>query len=145
MSHVRRNHLMLVVAGLLLFALPVIAHHSVSAEFNPDKVITLKGVISKVEWINPHIFIYLDVKDEEGKATTWMLQSLPPMFFRGSGLTKEALLNNKQEATVTAFPAKDGTRAYGFLLKMSYPDGHFYNFSPGGDGKGGSATGGVSK
>ena len=129
---------MVAVAAVLLTALPLLAHHSVTAEFNPDKVITLKGVISKVEWINPHIYIYLDVKDESGKMTTWMFQSLPPMFFRGSGLTKETLLNNKQEATVTAFAAKDGTRAYGFLLKMSYPDGHFYSFSPQNDGKSGA-------
>ena len=126
----RTTGLLFAMATALLCSAPAIAHHSVSAEFNPDKVITLKGVISKVDWINPHIYVYLDVKDQSGKTTTWMLQSLPPMFFRGSGLTKDALLSNKQEATVNAFPAKDGTKAYGFLLKMSYPDGHFYSFSP---------------
>jgi Family of unknown function (DUF6152) len=130
--------LLFAMAAIAICTAPAIAHHSVSAEFNPDKVITLKGVISKVDWINPHIYVYLDVKDESGKTTTWMLQSLPPMFFRGSGLTKDALLNNKQEATVNAFPAKDGTKAYGFLLKMSYPDGHFYSFSPQSETPGGT-------
>jgi len=123
-------------AAALFCALPVVAHHAVSAEFNAEKVITLKGVVSKVDWVNPHIFIYVDVKDESGKVTTWRLQSLPPMFFKNSGLTKEKLLDGV-ETTVTAYPAKDGTDDFGFLLKLSYPDGHFYNLG------GGAAPGGA--
>ena len=114
----------------LASALPLVAHHAVSAEFDSSKVVTLKGVVSKVDWVNPHIFIYLDVKDESGKVTTWRLQSVPPMFFKGSGLTKEKLLDGS-EATVTAYPAKDGTEAFGFVLKLAYPDGHFYNLGGG--------------
>ena len=93
------------------------------------KTVTLRGVVSKVEWINPHIFIYVDVKDDAGKTTTWALQSLPPLFFRGSGLTKDVLLSNKQEVTFTANPAKDGSQAYGFLTKLGYPDGHVFSMS----------------
>lgn len=120
----------LAAAAALLCSLPLVAHHAVSAEFNAEKIITLKGVVSKVDWVNPHIFIYLDVKDESGKVTTWRLQSVPPMFFKGSGLTKEKLLDGS-EATVTAYPAKDGTEAFGFVLKLAYPDGHFYNLGGG--------------
>src|ERR1700747_1468630 len=57
----------------LLCALPLLAHHSFSAEFDAGKTVTLHGVISKVDWINPHIFIYVDVKDDAGKTTTWAL------------------------------------------------------------------------
>ena len=114
----------------LLCALPLLAHHSFSAEFDSAKTVTLRGVISKVDWINPHIFIYVDVKDDAGKTTTWALQSLPPLFFRGSGLTKDVLLSNKQEVTVTANPAKDGSQAYGFMTKLAYPDGHVFSMSP---------------
>jgi hypothetical protein len=114
----------------LLSSLPSAAHHAVSAEFNSEKILTLKGVVSKVDWVNPHIFVYLDVKDESGKVTTWRLQSLPPLFFKGSGLTKERLLDGT-ETTVNVYPAKDGTDAFGFLLKLSYPDGHFYNLGGG--------------
>jgi len=123
-------------AATLALALPLLAHHAVSAEFNSDKVVTLKGVVSKVDWVNPHIFVYFDVKDESGKVTTWRLQSLPPLFFKGSGLTKAKLMDGS-EATITAYPAKDGTDDFGFLLKLSYPDGHFYNLG------GGTAPGGA--
>jgi hypothetical protein len=92
--------------------------------------------VSKVDWVNPHIFVYFDVKDESGKVTTWRLQSLPPLFFKGSGLTKAKLMDGS-EATITAYPAKDGTDDFGFLLKLSYPDGHFYNLG------GGTAPGGA--
>jgi len=126
----RKKCLALAAIAALSFALPVLAHHAVSAEFDASKVVTLKGVVSKVEWVNPHIFIYFDAKDESGKVTTWRLQSLPPMFFKNSGLTKDKLLDGA-ESTVTAYPAKDGTDGFGFLLKLTYPDGHFYNLGGG--------------
>jgi len=114
----------------LACGLPLLAHHAFTAEFDGSKTVTFRGVVSKVDWVNPHIFIYVDVKDDAGKTTTWELQSLPPLFFRGSGLTKDLLLSNKQEVTVTANPAKDGTKAYGFMTKLSYPDGHVFSMSP---------------
>lgn len=117
-------------AIILISAAPLIAHHAVSAEFDASKIVTLKGVVSRVDWVNPHIFIYVDAKDDSGKVTTWRLQSAPPMFFKGSGLTKEKLLDG-QEATVTAYPAKDGTDGFGFLLRITYADGHFYNLGGG--------------
>jgi hypothetical protein len=124
------NRLVLAAATTLVWVVPLAAHHAVTAEFDPSKTITFKGVVSKVEWVNPHIFVYVDVKDEAGTTTTWMLQSAPPLFFKGSGLTKNTLLGNNEEVTVSAFPAKDGTRAYGFLLKLTYPDGHFFSMTP---------------
>src|SRR5258708_373632 len=125
-----KNRVWWTAVAALLGVLPLLAHHSFTAEFDGSKTVTLHGVLSKVDWINPHIFVYLDVKDETGKTTTWALQSLPPLFFRGSGLTKDVLLSNKQEVTVTANPAKDGTQAYGFMTKLSYPDGHVFSMSP---------------
>lgn len=121
------NRLQWAAVAVLACALPVFAHHAFTAEFDSDKTVTLRGTISKVDWSNPHIFIFLDVKDDAGKTTTWELQSLPPLFFRGSGLTKDVLLSNKQEVTVTAYVAKDGSPAYGFMTKLSYPDGHVFN------------------
>ncbi len=126
----RKICLALAASAALFCAWPLAAHHAVSAEFDASKVVTLKGVVSKVDWVNPHIFIYVDVKDDSGKVTTWRLQSVPPMFFKGSGLTKDKLLDGS-ETTVTAYPAKDGTDGFGFLLKLTYPDGHFYNLGGG--------------
>lgn len=126
----RKICLALAAAATLACAIPLAAHHAVSAEFDASKVVTLKGVVSKIDWVNPHIFVYVDVKDQSGKVTTWRLQSLPPMFFKGSGLTKEKLMDGS-EVTVTAHPAKDGTDGFGFLLKLAYPDGHFYNLGGG--------------
>lgn len=124
------KRLLWVGIAVLACALPILAHHSFAAEFDSGKTVTLHGVVSKVDWINPHIFVYVDVKDDNGKTTTWALQSLPPLFFRGSGLTKDVLLTNKQEVTVTANPAKDGSRAYGFMIKLAYPDGHVFSMNP---------------
>jgi len=124
------NLQVLAAAALLACIVPLAAHHAISAEFDPSKTITFKGVISKVEWVNPHIFIYVDEKDEAGKTRTWMLQSVPPLFFKGSGLTKNVLLDNKDEVTVSAYPAKDGTPTFGFLLKLTYPDGHSFTMAP---------------
>ena len=125
-----KNRLVWAGVAALACVVPVMAHHSFAAEFDSSKTVTLRGVVSKVDWVNPHIFVYVDVKDDSGKTTTWALQSLPPLFFRGSGLTKDLLLSNKQEVTVTANPAKDGTAAYGFMTKLSYPDGHVFSMSP---------------
>ena len=123
------NRLGWAAVAALACALPVIAHHSFSAEFDASKTVTLHGTISKVDWVNPHIWVYVDVKDDSGKVTTWALQSLPPLFYRGSGLTKDVLLSNKQEVTVTANPAKDGADS-GFMTKLAYPDGHVFSMSP---------------
>src|SRR3954470_10922192 len=64
-------HAMGVMAGLLLWGVSVFAHHSFAAEYNANKPITLTGAVTKVEWMNPHIFFYVDVKDSAGKVTNW--------------------------------------------------------------------------
>ena len=57
--------------GLLCSVVPVVAHHSVAGEYDQNKVVTLKGTVSKIEWTNPHARIYVDVSDPNGKVTTW--------------------------------------------------------------------------
>lgn len=118
------------LAGSLVVAAPALAHHSPSAEFYMDKTVEVKGVITKVDWINPHVFVYMDVTDASGKVTHWSLQSLPTRFFHQSGLTKETLMGDgKQVVTATVNPAKDGTN-YGWMMKLTFADGRYFTLMP---------------
>src|SRR5262245_56440871 len=90
------------VAAVLTASPPLGAHHSVPGQFDMSKSATMKGVISRVEWINPHIYISLDVKDADGTTTTWSLETLPTAMMRKAGLTKESIAGQPGEmVTVT--------------------------------------------
>src|SRR5262245_13033350 len=111
-SHVCASLILLAVVG---FASPTpLAHHSVSGQFDLSKTATLKGVISRVEWINPHIYVYLDV-EENGGTSTWKLETFPPSQMRRFGLTKELITGKVGEVvTVSILPARDGTKNLGY-------------------------------
>jgi hypothetical protein len=112
---------------MLAFASPSWAHHSVSGQFDTTKPIVLKGVVSKVDWMNPHVYIYLDVKEQDGSVTTWALSSLPTAMMRKAGLSKETLIGAPGETvTINAVPARDGTKHLGWISKITYADGHFF-------------------
>jgi uncharacterized protein DUF6152 len=117
----------LLVFVLLLSASTLFAHHSVSGQFDPSKSITLKGVISKIEWINPHIYVLLDVKEPDGTTATWALETLPTAMMRKAGLSKESLLGQPGEVvTVTANPGRDAAKRLAWILKINYADGRNY-------------------
>lgn len=119
----------LAILALTLAAFPARAHHSVPGQFDTSKPITLKGVISKVDWINPHIYVHLDVKDASGTTATWALSTLPTAMMRRAGLTKETLQGKAgEEVTINAVPARDGSQHLGWINKITYADGH--SFSP---------------
>jgi hypothetical protein len=88
-----RNLLGLLIVGLGLVnaGLPVRAHHSEAAEFDSSKPVKVTGVIRKVEWQNPHVWFYVDVKDENGTITTWGFAGAPPGSLMRRGITKDAL------------------------------------------------------
>jgi hypothetical protein len=94
--------------GVFLAALPVLAHHSFAAEFDVSKPITLKGKFVKMDWVNPHSQIHIDVMDADGKVTTWSCEALPPNGLYRQGWRKDSLKEG-EEITVTGFRAKDGT------------------------------------
>jgi len=98
------------MAGVLvLAALPVLAHHSFSAEFDAGKRVTLKGVVTKLEWMNPHIYVYLDVKEESGAVTNWACEGGPPNVLMRSGWTRNTLKEGDQ-VTIEGALAKDGSK-----------------------------------
>jgi hypothetical protein len=124
-----RSRLIGVVAAFVLTASAAIAHHSVPGQFDVSKPITLKGVISKVDWINPHIYVHLDVKAPDGSTSSWSLSTLPTAMMRRAGLTKETLQGKAgEEVTIDAVPARDGSKNLGWINKITYADGH--SFSP---------------
>ena len=86
----------------------LIAHHSEAAEYDSTKPVKVTGVISRVEWLNPHVWFYVDVKDASGKVTTWGFSNAPPGALMRRGITKEALKIGA-EVTVEGVRAKDGS------------------------------------
>jgi prepilin-type processing-associated H-X9-DG protein len=116
-------------AVLMLAGRAALAHHSVAGEFDVRKIVTLSGVVSDVEWANPHIYIHVDVKDAKGAITTWRLESVPVAMMRKAGLSKVLLLGNGQLANIEAYLARDGTPHLGYLVNVTYADGHHYQFA----------------
>jgi hypothetical protein len=102
------------------------AHHSVAGQFDAEKRTTITGVINKVDWINPHVYIHMDVVDEKGVVTTWRLESLPTAMLRKAGLTSEMLKGGGQKVTAAVIMARNGTANLGWLLNLTYEDGHEY-------------------
>lgn len=120
----------LAVAGGLFLALSSVgAHHSVSGQFDRERRVSVTGVITDVEWINPHTYIHLESRDENGAVTTWQFESAPTAMLRKVGLTKDMLMGDGATVTIDAILARDGTENFGWLLKIQYPDGHYYQLS----------------
>jgi len=117
-----RMLLLLVVGFILALAgRPVVAHHSEAAEYDATKPVKVTGVITKVEWLNPHVWFYVDVKDASGKVTTWGFSNAPPGALMRRGITKDRLKIGS-EVTVEGVRAKDGSsNASG--RRVTYADG----------------------
>jgi hypothetical protein len=107
--------------ALIAVALPAIAHHSFSAEFNDKTTITLTGAVTKVEWFNPHIWVYLDVKDAEGKPQHWQCEGGAPNTLVRNGWTKNSLKQG-EEITIDGYLAKDASKTCN-ARKVTLADG----------------------
>lgn len=120
--------------GWFVAAVPALAHHSVTAEFNPDKEWVITGVLSKVDWINPHTATWVDVKDEKtGKVDTWGCEGNPPSTYSRAGVHREDWRVG-EVVTMTCIAAKDGSKRWGFLKQIKYhSDGHVLVFRLGGE------------
>ncbi len=92
---------------LFLAAVPIFGHHSVAAEFDVNRLMTYSGVITRVEWSNPHIYFYVDVKDSAEKVTNWAFEGAGPKTLARMGWLRDTLKAGDR-VTVVAFPARDG-------------------------------------
>jgi len=95
--------------GVLLAVTPAVAHHSFSAEYDSKKAVTLKGIVTKVDWMNPHVYFFLDVTDESGNITNWALEMGPPNGLQRSGWTRNTMKVG-DEVIVQGTLAKDGSK-----------------------------------
>jgi hypothetical protein len=100
--------LLVAVLSLTMVNQPVFAHHSETAEYDSTKPVKVTGTISKVEWLNPHVWFYVDVKDASGKVTTWGFSNAPPGALMRRGIMKDALKIGA-EVTVEGVRARDGS------------------------------------
>jgi hypothetical protein len=95
------------VIGVLPAAAPLLAHHSFAAEYDAKKPIELKGTITKVDWMNPHVYFYIDVKDDGGKIANWAFEMGPPRLLERGGW-KKSTMKEGDEVIVSGTLAKDG-------------------------------------
>jgi hypothetical protein len=108
-------------AALLLACVPVFAHHSFAAEFDVKQPVTLKGTVTKVEWTNPHVWIYLDVTNEQGAVDQWQCENGAPNALARMGWTRHSL-NVGDQVTIEGFRAKNNDRTAN-ARQIVLPDG----------------------
>ena len=116
----RKTLVVVLAAGAsLLAAVPAWAHHAFAAEFDADKPVKFKGTVTKMEWVNPHAWIHIDVTGTDGKVTAWMIEAAAPNALLRRGWTKNSLVKGT-EILVDGFQAKDGAnRANGSVITFT--------------------------
>src|SRR5499426_4008186 len=121
---VRRKICGVLLALASLFAtVSLWAHHSPSAIFDMSKRIGMTGTLTKIDWVNPHIVVYIDSKAEDGKAENWVFESNPPAWFRRVGVARADFAKGLGQAVkVEGVRAKDRS-LYGYLQKITFADG----------------------
>ena len=99
---------LIAIAGLLLSGVPAMAHHAFATEFDAQKPVTMKGIVTKIDWANPHVWFYINVKTESGLIENWGFEMGGPNSLRNSGWTRETMKIG-DEVIVEGSLAKNGT------------------------------------
>ncbi len=132
--HTSRNQLLMASLALVISTAPLLAHHSFAAEYDEKKPVTLKGIVTKVEWTNPHARFYVDVKDENGVVVNWNLELASPNVLSRNGWTRKSLQVGDQ-ISVAGSRAKDGSNMAN-ARQVTLSDGKkIFAGSSGGDGQ----------
>jgi hypothetical protein len=106
MSH--KRSLWLLACSAVFLTVPALAHHSFAAEYDSSKPIKVKGIVTKVDWTNPHVYFFMDVEDDHGKTINWGFEMGPPNGLQRSGWTRNTMKVG-DEVTVEGTLAKDGS------------------------------------
>jgi len=115
------------------------AHHSFGAEYDGNQPVTVTGVITKIEWTNPHSFLFIDVVDASGNTVNWKLEGYPPNVLSRTGWKRDVTIKTGDKVTVTGWRARIGG-PLAHSREVTLADGHKLFFGPpGGTGDGGAA------
>jgi hypothetical protein len=125
-----RLRLSTVAAGIVcsVLAVPVTAHHAIEDQYDLTRTVTLTGTVSRVEWVNPHTQLYLDITRGDGTTLTWSIELGPPNALRRSGLDFSALKQGDR-VVIDVWPAKDGSQSAS-VRAITLPDGRVFSSGP---------------
>jgi hypothetical protein len=113
---------LLAATGLLLMTTPMLGHHAFGGEFDPNKPVLLKGPVTKVEWVNPHAWIHLEVTKPDGTKEEWMVEGGTPNTLLRRGVTRESLKVGTQ-LVIDGYQARDHSLLRANGRNVTYPDG----------------------
>jgi hypothetical protein len=135
-----KNLCLALIAVSLVVAAPALAHHSFGAEYDANKPITLTGTITKVEWMNPHSYFFMDVTDSHGVVANWKFEGFPPNVLYRTGWKRDVTMRPGDTITVFGWRARDGTN-WAHSREVTFKDGKKLFFGPpAGTGDGGNTS-----